>query len=331
MSASTYSGFVGVDDIVIQNGQCVTSTVCDFETDFCKYTNDPTADFEWKRGNSSTSNNDTGPAFDQTKNSPDGFFAYIDSKEQVLGKAARLISPIQEKTAGSCVHFYFHAFGQNNNLGTFNLYGKKEGSLGLPLVTINGNYGNKWYVSQTSVASPSSTWQAVFEYIGGNGLLGNFAIDDIKITKGNCPTPASCNFEYGTLCEYSNPSYNQINWVVSKGTASTSYLTGPSIDHTTSSSTGGFALLNTNFPVQSGWKGALESEVIPGNGSPQCVRFWYHMYSSYSTYMGTLNVYIKDVVTMTNLKIWTVTYSQGSLWLEGKFPVNRSQSYQIVF
>ena len=331
MSASTYSGFVGIDDIVVQNGRCVTSTVCDFENDFCKYTNDPSADFEWKRGNSSSSSDNTGPAFDQTTNTPDGFFAYIDSKEQLAGKAARLISPIQEKTAGSCIHFYFHAFGVNSDLGTLNLYGKKENSLGLPLITISGNYGNKWYVSQTSVASPSSTWQAVFEVIGGKGPLGNFAIDDIKITKGNCPMPASCNFEYGTLCEFTNPSYNQINWLISKGSTSTSWLTGPSIDHTTSSSTGGFALLNTNLPIQTGWKGALESEVILGNGSPQCVRFWYHMYSLLSTNMGTLNVYVKDVATMTSLKIWTVTYSQGSTWQEGKFPVNRTQSYQIVF
>ncbi len=46
----TNKGFVGIDDIVVHDGSCSTTDLCDFETnDMCNYENDPLADFKWER------------------------------------------------------------------------------------------------------------------------------------------------------------------------------------------------------------------------------------------------------------------------------------------
>lgn len=44
-------GFVAVDDLSIHDGPCRVVNLCTFENNItCGYTNDPTADFEWKIG-----------------------------------------------------------------------------------------------------------------------------------------------------------------------------------------------------------------------------------------------------------------------------------------
>lgn len=43
------------------------------------------------------------------------------------------------------------------------------------------------------------------------------AIDDVRITRGNCPNQGDCNFEDGTLCEYENVETSEIFWTVRRG------------------------------------------------------------------------------------------------------------------
>ena len=50
-------GFVGIDDIVVHDGSCSTTDLCDFETNFmCNYVNDPFGDFNWERAQGYTFN-----------------------------------------------------------------------------------------------------------------------------------------------------------------------------------------------------------------------------------------------------------------------------------
>lgn len=70
--------------------------------------------------------------------------------------------------------------------------------------------------------SPDSTWQVVFEGIRGSGNDGNIAIDDVRITIGDCP--GDCNFEDKSLCAYTNTDDSQIKCVVKQGAVS--FLTG---------------------------------------------------------------------------------------------------------
>jgi hypothetical protein len=70
LSLKTYShltlkGFVGIDDIIVHEGQCIATDLCTFEnSNLCGYTNDASADFYWSLGMANSSNDETGPQFD---------------------------------------------------------------------------------------------------------------------------------------------------------------------------------------------------------------------------------------------------------------------------
>lgn len=66
---------------------------------------------------------------------------YINAGAQLRDQKARLLSPAQPKTAGSCIHFYFNMNG--NNVGTLNLYALKANEgVSDPLVSYSTNLGD---------------------------------------------------------------------------------------------------------------------------------------------------------------------------------------------
>lgn len=85
----------------------------------------------------------------------------------------------------------------------------------------------------------------MFEALRGYGNDGNIAIDDIRITKGDCPNAGDCNFEDKSLCNYRNSDDSQIKWIVKQGTVS--FSTGPTSDHTFGTSAGSYASFSKNF------------------------------------------------------------------------------------
>lgn len=75
----------------------------------------------------------------------------------------------------------------------------------------------------------------------GTDYQGDIAIDDISFTSGGrCrPSPSrampfDCNFEAG-LCSWTQSRADRFDWTRHRG-ATGSFLTGPSIDHTTGTS-----------------------------------------------------------------------------------------------
>ncbi|XP_071486327.1 MAM and LDL-receptor class A domain-containing protein 1-like [Diadema antillarum] len=74
-------GDTSIDDIVLTEGSCDTlpasavpsvntgSASCDFEINFCRYTQDPSSDFAWSRLQGPTSSVNTGPSGDHTSGS----------------------------------------------------------------------------------------------------------------------------------------------------------------------------------------------------------------------------------------------------------------------
>ena len=42
----------------------------------------------------------------------------------------------------------------------------------------------------------SDKFQVIFEGVVGNGYAGDIALDDVFISKGECVTPGSCDFEH---------------------------------------------------------------------------------------------------------------------------------------
>ena len=131
-------------------------------------------------------------------------------------------------------------------------------------------------------------FQFVFEGIRGQGYQGDIAIDDIKLTKGACSSPGSCNFENGR-CTWTNAQTgDDFDWRVGSGTTST-FGTGPSKDHTTGTARGHYQYLEASFPRKPGEKTWLVSQNFqPTTGG--CFSFWYNMNGRN---IGTLNIIIQ--------------------------------------
>lgn len=192
-------------------------------------------------------------------------------------------------------------------------------------------YTFRWQSSQVTVKS-SDKWQAVFEGVIGNGNSGNIAIDDIRIAKGDCPNKASCDFEHQNLCDYTNTPTNKINWVVADIMGLfTSGFEGPTLDHTFGTNKGKYAIFNTANTIAN-WTGRIESEIIQGSSYPKCFKFYYHMFSTIATRVGSLNVYVKSVLMNEEELVWSLTGSQDkrNQWLEGRFNIARSEQYTLI-
>jgi hypothetical protein len=71
------NGYVAVDDIRLILGECPSTQFCDFENaDRCGYQDDVTANFNWRRRNGPAFPN-TGPPYDHTYQTSQGYYMYI--------------------------------------------------------------------------------------------------------------------------------------------------------------------------------------------------------------------------------------------------------------
>ena len=83
-----------------------------------------------------------------------GFYMYTESSSpQKKGDTARLIGPTQKATSGKCLQFYYHMFGAN--MGTLNVYLKRNGRLYSSIWTTSGNQGDRWRAAQVTLSSPT--------------------------------------------------------------------------------------------------------------------------------------------------------------------------------
>ena len=101
-----------------------------------------------------------------------------------------------------------------------------------PVFPTVGNFSS-WQVTITS----SSDYWLVFEGVRGSSYEGDIAIDDVELLDNSCPPPGDCNFEKD-MCTWLNvPKSDDFDWLRRSGSTPSSN-TGPSTDHTTSSSVG---------------------------------------------------------------------------------------------
>lgn len=87
----------------------------------------------------------------------------------------------------------------------------------------------------------------------------------------------------------------------------------------------------TDTPTQTGWIGRMESQPLDYVQLDVCVRFWYFMYSNLANNLGTLNVYLYDINTNSSNFIWSLSYSQGSMWREAYFSYRTNDKHRIIF
>ncbi|XP_055957691.1 MAM and LDL-receptor class A domain-containing protein 1-like [Patella vulgata] len=316
-------GDISLDDIKIDGNSCNPSKICDFETDFCSYTQDTTDDFDWTLSRYSTTSASTGPSGDHTDGTRTGHYIYIEaSSPRNTNDKARLLSPMYSQSGKECLQFYYNMYG--STMGTLNVYVRSKGQTGQAVWTLSGNQGKAWIKSQVTVSAVSSTYQIEFEGVRGSNYYSDIALDDISIIPDECQKPAQCTFERG-LCGYKNIQGDDFDWTRGHG-ATTSSFTGPQVDHTTSSTNGYYMYVEASSPIKTGDKAWLMSEELKAT-SGSCLQFWYNMYGAGT---GSLNVYTVSGTATPDL-VFNQTGNKGNRWYEASVDIISSAGYQIRF
>lgn len=344
-----YRGYVAVDEIKFRaGGECHGH--CTFDSGFCKFANDPAANFEWAVGRGSENPN-TGPQRDHSSfatNRVTGAFGYIDAGHpRRPGDKAQLMSeefPATDKSAQGplCLRFWTHMFG--NGVGSLNVYVRGSVSGDVKIWGLTGDAGNNWYMGQAPIAS-TEQFRIVFEGVVGRNSLGNIAIDDISIAPGVCPTapqvaatgPGDCAFE-DDECGWSNPdardTVDELDW---ERTVATDGGRFPLTDHTTGTE-GGFFMQVTRENIRSaGDRAFLVSREMDGSSRPRCMSFWYFMYEPIVDTTGpnlgkmaiwTRTINRQDQLVMT--PVWRLHNGAGPSWQYGQAQVTTATSFQVI-
>lgn len=328
-AGSSSSSDAAIDDITFANCYPLApppNLACDFSNDFCNWNQALDDDFDWTRLNGTTKSAGTGPKFDHTTGTGQGFYAYIEtSAPRHRGDVAILDSANLPPTppGGHCLTFWYYMFG--NNIGSLNIYLVTNSNRTL-FWSRNGTQGDAWKKAQRQIISSTDFRISVYGVVG-NGYQGDIAIDDFNITNGACPPQPGCDFEEGNFCDWTNSLMDDFDWTIGQnGTASRG--TGPPFDHTFGSSTGHFAYIESSAPRRPNDEAILVSKFFDG-GAARCLRFWYHMYGAS---IGSLNVYQGANGSQIPNQVWTRNGNQENIWRRAIVPLNRltGKQYQIL-
>ncbi|CAF1276484.1 unnamed protein product [Adineta steineri] len=316
-------GSIALDDIILLNGTCRTSSdQCDFDSDdsICGFQYSTTGQFNWTRGLASAVQAGVNPNVDHTTQTGEGYYMLAEGKNRNPNDRALLLTPIQDRTTGSCLHFWYFQHAATKQM-KLNVYVLSQSSI---LWSHDGSLDNRWLYAQININSPSQSWQAVFESeVLAENPDASVVIDDVSITRGLCPKPGDCTFESG-LCGWTNgDSDSNMDWLVGQGIHS--FGTGPQYDHTTNTAQGKYLMIETSFPTAEGDRARLQSVVFDEtNGDSRCFRFWYHMFGES---IGTLNVYLFNG---TYTRLWSLSGDRGNNWYEGQVSYVSSIRHQII-
>ena len=145
-----------------------------------------------------------------------------EGKNRMANQRAFLLTPVQARTTGSCIHFWYFQQGPTTQM-KLNVYLSTTGPV---LWSHAGSIDQRWLYAQVSLKNPNEEWQAVFESeVLSNSSTGSIAIDDVSITRGLCPKPGDCNFESGN-CGWTNDDDDvEMLWLTGQGIHS--FGTGP--------------------------------------------------------------------------------------------------------
>ncbi|XP_071828929.1 MAM and LDL-receptor class A domain-containing protein 2-like isoform X3 [Apostichopus japonicus] len=359
---SSDTGDIALDDVWITSGSCTfvpppsyyrTTTAlsttlftveetfyCDFEADFCHFTQANDDDINWKRNSGSTTSSGTGPSVDHTFGTSVGCYVYMEVSGGIPGNHARLQSPSLVTQGTYCVKFYYHMHGAT--VGSLHVFFETS-SLGSASWSAYGSQGDRWHLGQIEF-DVSSTTQVVFEGVRGSSYTGNIALDDVWITSGSCtfvPPPSYyrtttalsttlftveetffCDFETD-FCHFTQANDDDINWTRNSG-STTSSGTGPSVDHTFGTSVGCYVYMEVSGGIP-GYHARLHSPSLVTHGT-YCVKFYYHMYGAT---VGSLHVYFET--SSLGSASWSAYGSQGDRWHSGQIEFDVSSTTHVVF
>ncbi|KAM7048640.1 LOW QUALITY PROTEIN: MAM domain-containing glycosylphosphatidylinositol anchor protein 1-like [Molossus nigricans] len=168
-----------------------SDNTCHFEDEkICGYTQDLTDNFDWTQQNTLTQNPKHSPNTDpptDISGTPEGYYMFIEtSRPRELGDRAQLVSPLYNASAKFYCISFFYLYGKH--IGSLNLLvqSQNKGALDTHAWSLSGNKGNMWQQAHLPI-NPSGPFQIIFEGVRGLGYLGDMAIDDVTLKKGECP------------------------------------------------------------------------------------------------------------------------------------------------
>ncbi|XP_019621991.1 PREDICTED: MAM and LDL-receptor class A domain-containing protein 1-like [Branchiostoma belcheri] len=152
---------------------------CDFQEDFCSWSQDPDDDFDFVRGAETTDTENTGPITDHTHKSPFGFYAYIEASRRQAGQIARLISPAYTNSTDCQFRFFYHMSGHHIGQLRVLLLNQENGRT-KELWSLQGDQGRSWSYGSVSINKEWGVYSVILEAIIGNGDQGDIALDDVS-------------------------------------------------------------------------------------------------------------------------------------------------------
>ncbi|KAM7379552.1 hypothetical protein PAMP_005098 [Pampus punctatissimus] len=326
------AGDIAIDDISLISGPCPASDLCDFEEGSCNWLQQTTDDADWVRQSGSTLNPNTGPDSDHTTNTPTGHYYFLPSSAvDHTGQKAQMFSPLYPAGKGACVQLWYHMYGEG--MGTLNVYQQNEEGKQVLIFSQRGDQGRLWRFAEASLLPRVEPYRIVVEGVkAGPTQEGDMAFDDVQLTDSQCPPHGYCDFE-SNMCSWSNVGggVDQGDWLRGKG-ASPNPNTGPSVDHTTSSTHGYYMYVDSSVG-QWGDMSFLISDMFQPSTRGHCLRFWYHMFGDY---IGTLRVHINDRKIHTGgneegILKWTETGNKGDKWQHASVDINHEEAFWFVF
>ncbi|NXA80023.1 AEGP protein, partial [Thryothorus ludovicianus] len=320
-----FLGDVGLDDITQTAGPCRPELSCSFEAEGCGLA--ASGKGTWQRQSNNTGTT-AGPVADHTTGTAAGHYMVVNTGRVSLpaGHTAALTSqPYQPSVSTQCLAFWYQlSAGTPGSLRVF----VEQSRVRRKVLSMSTMEGSNWHRSHVTI-QPDGEWQVVFEAVGAGGDHGYIALDDLHVSDGACPEPASCDFEQDT-CGWSSPLDPQLHsfaWGWKSGITLTKYP-GPQQDHTLGTRNGHYVHFDTSVLGARGISALLESPPLPAAAN-SCLRFWYHMDISEHLSSGELRVTLRGSAGQRT--VWSVAGHRSRGWQGAVVPVQSPSEFQISF
>ncbi|XP_059342645.1 apical endosomal glycoprotein [Ammospiza nelsoni] len=320
-----FLGDVGLDDIAQTAGPCGAELSCSFEVEGCGLA--ASGEGTWQRQSNGTGTT-AGPVADHTTGTAAGHYMVVNTGRVSLpaGHTAALTSQLyQPSVSAQCLAFWYQlSAGTPGSLRVF----VEQSRVRRKVLSVSTMEGSSWHRSHVTV-QPDGDWQVVFEAVGAGGDHGYIALDDLHVSEGACPKPASCDFEQDT-CGWSSPSdprLHSLAWGWKSGVTLAKYP-GPEQDHTLGTRNGHYMHFDTSVLGARGTSALLESPPLPA-ATDSCLRFWYHMDIPEHLSSGELRVTLRGAGGQRT--VWSVPGHRGRGWRGAAVPVQSPGEFQISF
>ncbi|NWT47886.1 AEGP protein, partial [Chroicocephalus maculipennis] len=320
-----FLGDVALDDLALTAGPCGAELSCSFEADACGLAASEAR--SWLRQSNGTGTA-AGPAADHTTGTATGHYMVVSTGRGSLpaGRVAALTSrPYQPSAPTQCLAFWYQlSAGTPGSLDVF----VEQSGVKRKVMSVSTMEGDAWHRGHVTV-QPDGDWQATFEAVGAGGNHGYIALDDLHVSDGACPEPASCDFERD-LCGWSSPSDPRLHgfaWGWKSGVPLVKYP-GPEQDHTLGTRDGHYVHFDTSVLGSGGTTARLESQHLPA-AADSCLRFWYHMDIPEHLSCGELRVRLHSAAGQRT--VWSVAGHRSRGWRGGVVPVQSHSEFQIIF